>query len=162
MALLFAAPYRLFHAGPSRIARSPDRPHGRWVLALLSLFTLLTGCGWLHGGAVPQPHDMMVAVQPEAGRSGEPLITQPSIPLRDEDGNPVNVPSTITLELYGGTHAKLTGTTSVSTVDGIATFSGLTLTGTAGIPLALRATSDANLSPVDLNPSRSRPERLHD
>jgi len=122
------------------------------VLALLSLFTLLTGCGWLHGGAVPQPHDMMVTVQPEAGRSGEPLITQPSITLRDEDGNPVNVPATITLELYGGTHADLTGTTSVSTVDGIATFSGLTLTGTAGIPLTLRATSDANVSPVDLNP----------
>jgi len=122
------------------------------TLTPLFLLATLSSCGWLHRGAPPQPHEMIVTIQPEAGRSGEPLATQPTLMLVDDEGEPVPVPATLTLQLLEPGQAELTGTTTISTVDGVATFGDLTLTGTAGVPITLQATSDANVSPVDLNP----------
>ncbi|MEP6730649.1 MAG: Ig-like domain-containing protein [bacterium] len=71
--------------------------------------------------------------QPVGGVSGTPLTTQPVLEVRDGGGNLVTssqIPVTALLLAGGGT---LSGTTTVNAVNGVATFTDLAVTGTAGI-----------------------------
>jgi len=72
---------------------------------------------------------LAVKTQPSAtAKSGEVLSTQPSIEIKDADGNVVK-DVVVTVASSGGT---LTGTTTATSgIDGVATFSGLTITGAA-------------------------------
>ena len=78
---------------------------------------------------------LIIATQPPAtAQSGVPLAVQPRIQIRDAGGNDVaqaGVQVTVALE---GTGATLGGTLSVSTdAEGLATFTGLVITGSAGV-----------------------------
>jgi len=75
-----------------------------------------------------------VATQPSATvASGSALATPPAVQLRDAGGNAVSQAGVNVAVAISGTGASLTGTTTVPTnASGIATFSGLGLTGTVG------------------------------
>ena len=78
---------------------------------------------------------LTIATQPPAtAQSGVPLAVQPRIQIRDAGGNEVaqaGVQVTVALE---GAGATLGGTLSVSTnAEGLATFTGLVITGSAGV-----------------------------
>ena len=87
---------------------------------------------------------LSVAVQPSAtASSGVPLTTQPQIQLLDASNNPVPLANkTVVAAIQSGT-ATLSGTTSVSTdASGVAAFTNLALSGSAGsqVTLAFGAT----------------------
>jgi hypothetical protein len=81
------------------------------------------------------PTQLEMVTQPSGAVSGQAFTTQPVVRLRDGAGNPVsqagvNVAVAIT---GGGGGATLNGTTTVATdASGVATFSGLGITGSAG------------------------------
>ena len=74
--------------------------------------------------------------------AGAPFTVR--VAARDAYGNPVSQPVTVTLFLAGAT-GTLSGTASAQTVDGVATFTGLSVDA-AGSELALRATAPGDLS----------------
>ena len=69
---------------------------------------------------------------PSSGTNGVPLSTQPIVTVRDIGGNVVTSASgTMTATIVSGPASTLTGATA-TIVSGVATFSGLTITGSAG------------------------------
>ncbi len=89
---------------------------------------------------------LSITTQPAASaQSGVALAPQPAIQLRDAGGNPVaaqNVVVNVNIATGGGT---ITSSTSSTNAAGLATFAGLTLTGTAG-PRTLQFTGGGLLS----------------
>lgn len=65
---------------------------------------------------------------------GVNLTTQPAVTIQDADGNPVNTgtQSTQNVVLTTSAGTTLSGTTTVGAVNGVATYAGLQLNGTAG------------------------------
>jgi titin len=65
--------------------------------------------------------------------SGTPFTTQPQIAIRDSAGNLVtNAVGEVSISIASGTGGTLNGTTTVSIVNGLATFTDLALSGVAG------------------------------
>ncbi|MEI6676147.1 MAG: InlB B-repeat-containing protein [Verrucomicrobiota bacterium] len=90
--------------------------------------------------------------QPGGWVLGAGWATQPVVTVQDASGNTVDSSASITLEKTTGTPASggpatLGGTTTVSAVHGVATFSGLSI-GTVGVGYKLTATS-AGLTSAD-------------
>jgi len=82
-----------------------------------------------------------VQVQPGGAVSGSPFATQPVIQILDSEGGvttSANVPVTAALASGNGT---LSGTTTVNAVDGVATFTNLTIKGTGSHVLTFSTTS---------------------
>jgi len=77
--------------------------------------------------------------------SGSAFTTQPIITFKDAFGNTVNTNSSVTMTVSTG--ATTVGTTTVSAVAGIATFSGVGISGTAGTAYTLTFAS-SGLAPV--------------
>jgi len=70
--------------------------------------------------------------------SGAAFGTQPVVAIQDSSGNTVTGnTSTVTVAITGGAGGTLVGTTSVAAVNGVATFSGLGISGTAGTTYTL-------------------------
>jgi len=68
-----------------------------------------------------------------AAQSGVPFGTQPVIQVQDANGNPVSQSGlTIAATISAGTGGSLANATAVTNGSGVASFSGLTLSGTAG------------------------------
>ena len=88
---------------------------------------------------------LVVRTQPVGGVVGTPLATQPVVEVTDAAGNVVNgqVPVTARITSGGGT---LTGTTTVTSVQGVASFTDLAITGVAGSRVLLF--SSVNLQAV--------------
>ena len=81
--------------------------------------------------------------QPSGNRAGAPLGTQPVVTIKDADGNTVSTSAAVTLAITpytGASGAALSGTITVSAVNGVASFSGLSVN-RAGSGYTLRATS---------------------
>jgi uncharacterized repeat protein (TIGR01451 family) len=72
-------------------------------------------------------------------RSGEPLTVQPQVRVYDMSGNPTTAIRQVTVALASGT-GTLSGTTTVTTVAGLASFTNVAISGTAGT-YALRFSS---------------------
>ncbi|MEK7295611.1 MAG: hypothetical protein AAB018_03665, partial [Actinomycetota bacterium] len=72
---------------------------------------------------------LAVTTQPSGAVSGVALTTQPVVHIVSASGDTVASSATVSVSSSGGT---LSGTTSVAAVAGVATFSDLVLTGTAG------------------------------
>lgn len=88
-------------------------------------------------------------VQPNGANSGTAFLSQPVVEVRDAAGNVVTTAGqTITVSLASG-GGTLSGTTSAIAVNGVATFNGLSLSGTIG-PRTLTF-STPGLSPVTSN-----------
>jgi hypothetical protein len=77
------------------------------------------------------PARLVVETQPTGGESGQPLTTQPSVRVLDHAGLSIEDATTsvsVTATIETGTGA-LTGTTTVSAVNGVATFTDLRIDG---------------------------------
>ena len=77
---------------------------------------------------------LSVATQPSAtAQNGSPFAQQPVIQIVDQDGNPVPQANVqITASIGAGPNGALQNATATTDAGGLATFSGLTLTGTVG------------------------------
>jgi hypothetical protein len=78
------------------------------------------------------PTQLAVRTQPVGGTVGSALATQPVVEIRDAGGNLVTSSTASITATIAATDGTLGGTTTVSAVGGVATFSGLTITGVAG------------------------------
>jgi len=88
---------------------------------------------------------LSVATQPNAGHSGEVLDVQPVVHLLDQYGNLTDSTATVTATVDVGT---LGGDVDVAAVSGVATFTDLTLTGTALVDITMSFAS-AGLTGAD-------------
>ena len=86
------------------------------------------------------PTQLGLRRQPAGSTSGGALSSQPVVELRDAQGNPVGVGSSVsvTVTIGSGIGGSLGGTTTVTAVNGVATFANLTLSGTVGVNYVLR------------------------
>lgn len=86
---------------------------------------------------------LAITTQPVGGPSGSLLTIQPVIEVRDSLGNVVTTDSTtqVQVRLASGTNGILGGTQLVTAVNGVITFSDLTLAGTVGTDYNLEFTS---------------------
>jgi hypothetical protein len=92
-------------------------------------FTAVTSNVSLSGaGSATQ---LVVATAPGAGANGAVLGTQPIVEIQDAQGNVVTGDSTteVAVSISGGSGGTLGGTVSVQAVNGVVTFSDVTLTG---------------------------------
>jgi hypothetical protein len=95
---------------------------------------------------------LLITTPPSGGQPGVAWATQPTVQILDAAGNIVDSDASITLAITTGTPASggagtLIGTTTVSAVNGVATFSGLSID-TAGVGYRLTASSGV-LTPAD-------------
>ena len=95
---------------------------------------------------------LLITTPPSGGQPGVAWATQPTVQVLDAGGNIVDSDASITLAITTGTPASggpgtLIGTKTVSAVNGVATFSGLSID-TAGVGYRLTATSGV-LTPAD-------------
>ncbi len=85
---------------------------------------------------------VLMQTEPVGGASGAPLATQPVVKITDANGNTVTLSSaSVTAAIASGTGGTLGGTTMVSAVNGVATFTNLILTGTVGTNYTLQFAS---------------------
>lgn len=76
---------------------------------------------------------IVIRTQPGGATVGQPLLVQPVVELQDARGAIAsNTTAAVTIRVADGTMTTLSGQTTVATVAGVATFNGLSLTGTAG------------------------------
>jgi hypothetical protein len=100
----------------------------------------------LMAGAAAQ---LAIVVQPVGGRTGAVLATQPQVEIQDASGNRVTSSgASVTVAIQSGAGGWLGGTVTATAVDGVVTFTDVTLTGTVGVDYVLRFTS-LDLTPVD-------------
>jgi hypothetical protein len=96
----------------------------------------------------PPASGMGLLTQPGGAESGVNLTSQPVVEIRDTFGNRITTANNaITVAVASGS-ATLTGTTTVTAVNGVATFSDLKLSGSSSVTLSFTATG---LSPVTSN-----------
>ena len=86
---------------------------------------------------------LVFTTAPSAGSSEAPLVGQPAVQISDALGNPVTTDSStvVTLSLAAGSGGQLGGTLTATAASGVATFSGVTLTGLVGTAYMLRASA---------------------
>jgi hypothetical protein len=92
--------------------------------------------------AAPTANKVVFTTQPGNGVAGSPLATQPVVKVQDVNGN-VMTTSTASVTVAIGTNSgngALAGTATVNAVNGVATFSGLSIS-TAGNGYTLTASS---------------------
>ena len=106
-------------------------------------------------GTAGAASQLVISMQPVGGTSGSALTVQPVIAIQDAQGNTVITDDStpVTVAIQSGTGGTLGGTKTVTAVDGVASFTDLTLTGTVGTNYVLRF-STTGLSALDANPIR--------
>ena len=94
---------------------------------------------------------LVITTQPVGGVSGALLATEPVVKVEDAAGNVV--PSSASITATSSTGSTLAGTTTVSAVGGVATFSDLTLAGTVGTNYTLNFAASGLTSAISGNVS---------
>ena len=113
--------------------------------------TVMVGNRWSAVGSAAGIYEntanqLGVNTQPVAGYNANQLLVQPKININDSAGSLVRIATnSVTVSVISGT-ATLSGTTTVTAVDGVATFTDLVLTGSGSV--TLRFTS-SGLTQVD-------------
>ncbi|HLG05316.1 MAG TPA: hypothetical protein VI383_04120, partial [Gemmatimonadales bacterium] len=94
-----------------------------------------------------------IQTQPVGGQSGAALATQPVILIQDAQGNTVTTDNAtqVSVAISAGAGGALGGTQAVTAVNGIATFTNLTLAGTVGENYVLQFTSNPVLTAANSN-----------
>lgn len=77
------------------------------------------------------PSQIGVRTQPSGAASGSAMTAQPTVEVRDAAGNLTPTAATVTVAIGAG-GGLLSGTTSAATINGSASFTGLSITGTIG------------------------------
>ena len=125
----------------------------------LLVAALLAGCGGggggssssSSGGAGPAVQTLVVVTQPGGATAGSPFTTQPVVHVRGGSGGPTTVgdnSTVVTATIVSGTGAAgatLTGTTSLTVVAGVATFTNLGID-TAGSNYQLQFTGTGTVN----------------
>jgi hypothetical protein len=104
---------------------------------------LATACTGGSGDSAPTKPDvaagpgpavrLVIRTQPSGATVGQPMLVQPVVELQDARGaTATSTSASVTIRVTDGATTTLSGQTTVSAVAGVATFSGLGLTGTAG------------------------------
>jgi hypothetical protein len=93
------------------------------------------------------PSALGISVQPVGGAAGSPLPVQPVIEVRDKGGNVITGPQYIVSASIASGGGTLSGATTIVTVNGVARFTDLVITGVAGTR-TLAFTTTAALTPV--------------
>jgi hypothetical protein len=88
-----------------------------------------------------------ISVQPVGGTAGSALPVQPVIEVRDKGGNLITGPQYIVTASIASGGGTLSGATTIITVNGVARFTDLVITGVAGTR-TLAFTTTAALTPV--------------
>lgn len=107
-----------------------------------------------------QPVSMSFTIQPGGGTAGTPFTPQPVVTLVDAAGNTASFSGQVTIAIKSGTGATgavLGGSSSVAAVNGIATYSGLSVD-QAGANYVLTATAaglSADSSPFTITPAQA-------
>jgi hypothetical protein len=98
----------------------------------------------------PTATQLGITQQPVGGASGAALATQPIVAVQDAQGGTVTTDNTtqVSVAISSGAGGALGGTQTVIAVNGIATFTNLTLSGTVGVNYVLQFTSSPTLTPV--------------
>ena len=94
-------------------------------------------------GTAGTAEKVLMQTEPVGGASGAALTTQPVVKITDANGNMVTSSNALVrATIASGTGGTLGGTTMVSAVNGVVTFTNLTLTGTVGTNCTLGFGSD--------------------
>ncbi len=94
---------------------------------------------------------MAVTTQPAGAVSGSVFTTQPVVEVRDATGAKVTTATNaVTVSIASGT-GTLSGTTTVNAVGGVATFSGLKITGSGPFTLKFSSSGLADVTSVSFN-----------
>jgi len=140
------------------------------ILCLAVLLLPVTSCGDSTGPAVPAR--LVFSVQPSAATAGAAFAPSPQVTVQDASGNIVSSSTLgITIALASGTvGANLRGTRTVSAVNGVAVFNGMsvdsvgsgyTLTATAtGAPAASSAAFALSVAPAQVLAFTSQPTNV--
>ncbi|MCC6430794.1 MAG: Ig-like domain-containing protein, partial [Gemmatimonadaceae bacterium] len=86
------------------------------------------------------PSQVVLTTQPGGASSGLVFATQPVVALRDATGNPTTSTATVTASIVTGT-GTLGGTVAVAAVNGVATFTNLSITGSGAHTIRFAAPS---------------------
>src|ERR1041385_9541924 len=94
-----------------------------------------------------------ITTQPIGGTSGSALATQPVVAIQDARGNTVTTDNStqVTVAIASGAGGALGGTLTKTAVNGVATFTNVTLSGTAGTNYVLQFTSSPVLTAANSN-----------
>jgi len=122
---------------------------GRWTLGTTAGTNTVTAAHAVGSqtfsvtGIAGAATQLVITTAPVAGTSGAAFTLQPVVAVRDAQGNTRTSDSTtvVTVALASGTGGQLGGTLTATAVNGVATFSGLTLTGLVGTGYTLRFTA---------------------
>ncbi len=125
------------------------------VLLALASAGLLTACS-RNADPAPDgaagPDRLVVTAAPDAAVTNAPLDVAPRVERRDATDALVPTTTDVVVRLADpGGDVQLAGPTAVSSVDGVATFDALTLSGPAGATPTLRFDAEG-VSPVDAGP----------
>lgn len=117
-------------------------------------FTSFNGIGRnriarLYGGGPTEANALQVQTQPVGGTLGQQLATQPAVRIVDASSNLVGYDSftQVTAQIHSGAGGTLTGTTTVTAANGVASFTDLVMNGVAGTEYVLQFTAPG-LTPV--------------
>ncbi|HEX6943759.1 MAG TPA: Ig-like domain-containing protein [Gemmatimonadaceae bacterium] len=104
--------------------------------------------------AAGPPAQLTIATQPSSTvGNGSVLAQQPAVQVRDAGGNPLTINGlTVSVSISAG-GASLTGSTTANTTNGVATFSGLGITGPIGsytLTFSAAGLTDAISSPISV------------
>ena len=112
------------------------RGQGAAALVLLPIIAIACGDGT---SPPPPPASVVFTVQPSNVASGAAIAPPVQVAVRDASGNVVRSATTpVTLELLGPTEGTLLGTATATPVNGIATFSNLSIGKAASYQLVAR------------------------
>ena len=94
---------------------------------------------------------LAITTQPVGGSSGSSLNTQPIVQIRDAQGNRVTGDNStqVSVAIFSGSGGNLTGTTTVTAINGQATFTNLNLSGLVGEDYVFRFSSSPALTTAD-------------
>jgi hypothetical protein len=103
---------------------------------------------------------LTVTRQPDGAISGEPFVTQPMVAVRDDLGSVVTTSTAAVTASIASGSGTLSGTTTVNAVNGVATFTSLTVTGTSAVTLQFTATGLAATTSASFTPAPPPPLNL--
>ena len=103
---------------------------------------------------------LAVGTQPAGGTSNVVLPTQPALQLRHADNTPVTTESRLVTVSIASGSGTLSGTTAVTTVNGVATFGDLAITGVGAHTLRFSATGALDVTSAPFTVSAPTTMRL--
>ena len=133
--------------------------------ALGTFILILFGCGAVHAAvltgaqsglwqvAIVWGMGVALAAYSVGGVSGALLATQPVVAVQDAQGNTVTTDNTttVTVAIFSGAGGNLGGTLTKTAVNGVATFTNVTLSGIVGTNYVLQFASNPALTAVNSN-----------